>query len=144
MDTGEDKLDNPIAWDAVKPVHHSEYENRNQAIIDELRLRSEKRIDSDPAFKLLKNNIEIFRKNKEAKTISLNFRNRWEKYLKEKEIYDEQEKLLHLDENSTAKKKNDKKDLYLDETINIMKDYIRLRKIPMRDLAMQKEGGMQK
>lgn len=144
MDTGEDKLENPIAWDAVKPVNHSEYENRSQAIIDRLRLQSEKRIASDSAFKLLKNNIEIFRKNKENKSISLNFKTRWEKYLKEKDIYDEQEKLLHLDESSAAKKKNDKKDLYLDETINIMKDYIRLRKIPMRDLAMQKDGGMQK
>ena len=83
---------------------------------------------------MLKYNIEYLRKEKENKTVSLNFKNRWEKYLKEKDIYDEQAKLLHLDDESKEKKKNNKKDLYLDETINIMMDYIRIRKIPSGDL----------
>ena len=140
LDTGEDKLDNPIAWDSIDPVQHSEYGNRTQSILDKLRFLSEKRIASDPGFRMLKYNIEYLRKEKENKTISLNFRTRWEKYLKEKDIYDEQAKLLHLDDESKEKKKNNKKDLYLDETINIMLDYIRIRKTPSGDLAENSNG----
>ena len=51
-----------------------------------------------------------------------------------------QAKLLHLDAESKEKKKNNKKDLYLDETINIMMDYIRIRKIPSGDLAENSNG----
>ena len=140
LDTGEDKLDNPMTWDAIDPAQHSEYGNRSHSILDKLRFLSEKRIASDPGFRMLKYNIEYLRKEKENKTVSLNFRTRWEKYLKEKDIYDEQAKLLHLDDESKEKKKNNKKDLYLDETINIMMDYIRIRKIPSGDLAGKSNG----
>ena len=70
-------------------------------------------------------------KNKDKKTISLNFDQRWKEYLREKDIYEEQSKLLHL-ESRTEDQKNRKKDLYLDETLNIMCDYITEKTSPQK------------
>ena len=76
---------------------------------------------------MLKRDIAYLMKNMDIKTISLNLEQRWKEYLRENEIYDEQAKLLHLDSSEKDKKKNTKKDLYLDETLNIMRDYISLK-----------------
>ena len=124
METGEDKLDNPLKWDEIDAVAHAQYEPNICAIASELRRKSDARVAASPEFTMLKRDIAYLMKNKDKKTISLNLEQRWKEYLREKDIYEEQAKLLHLDGAEKDKKKNTKKDLYLDETLNIMRDYI--------------------
>ena len=127
METGEDKLENAIAWDAIREVAHTQYEPTIAGTIAELKKRSDERVRNSRDFTMLKRDIAYLMKNKGRKTITLNLEQRWKEYLREKDIYEEQTKLLHLD-TPDPKKKNDKKDLYLEETLNIMKDYIAIRK----------------
>lgn len=127
METGEDKLENAIAWDAIREVAHTQYEPTIAGTIAELKKRSDERVRNNRDFTMLKRDIAYLMKNKGRKTITLNLEQRWKEYLREKDIYEEQTKLLHLD-TPDPKKKNDKKDLYLEETLNIMKDYIAIRR----------------
>ena len=130
METGEEKLDNPMPWDEISPVAHAQYDPNICAVASELRRKSDARVAANPEFAMLKRDIAYLMKNKDKKTISLNLEQRWKEYLREKDIYDEQAKLLHLDSSEKDKKKNTKKDLYLDETLNIMRDYISLKRGP--------------
>ena len=115
METGEDKLENAIAWDAIREVAHTQYEPTIANTIAELKKRSDERVRNSRDFTMLKRDIAYLMKNKGRKTITLNLEQRWKEYLREKDIYEEQTKLLHLD-TPDPKKKNDKKDLYLEET----------------------------
>ena len=130
METGEEKLDNPMPWDEISPVAHAQYDPNICAVASELRRKSDARVAASPEFAMLKRDIAYLMKNKDKKTISLNLEQRWKEYLREKDIYDEQAKLLHLDSSEKDKKKNTKKDLYLDETLNIMRDYITRKRGP--------------
>lgn len=130
METGEEKLDNPMPWDEISPVAHAQYDPNICAVASKLRRKSDARVAASPEFAMLKRDIAYLMKNKDKKTISLNLEQRWKEYLREKNIYDEQAKLLHLDSSEKDKKKNTKKDLYLDETLNIMRDYISLKRGP--------------
>ena len=49
---------------------------------------------------------------------------RWDEYLAEKKLEDEQNKLIRLKSDEPGKEKNTVKDLYLDETLNVMRDWI--------------------
>ena len=69
---------------------------------------------------------DIYRRLRDRKTVSLNLEKRWREYLAEKKLEDEQQKLLRLNDNEERKNKNTAKDLYLDETLNVMKDWIEL------------------
>ena len=78
----------------------------------------------NPDFKLLRHDIEVFRKIRDRKTVVLNLDSRWEEYLAEKKMEDEQNKLIRLKSDEPEKEKNNVKDLYLDETLNVMRDWI--------------------
>ncbi len=127
METGEDKLENAISWDAIREVAHTQYEPAIADTIAELRKRSDERVRNSRDFTMLKRDIAYLMKNKGKKTVTLNLEQRWKEYLREKDIYEEQNKLLHLDTLS-GDRKNTRKDLYLEETLNIMNDYISLKK----------------
>ena len=127
METGEDKLENAISWDAIREVAHTQYEPAIADTIAELRKRSDERVRNSRDFTMLKRDIAYLMKNKGKKTVTLNLEQRWKEYLREKDIYEEQNKLLHLD-TLTGDRKNTRKDLYLEETLNIMNDYISLKK----------------
>ena len=77
-------------------------------------------------FNLLRHDIDIYRRLRDRKTVSLNLEKRWREYLAEKKLEDEQQKLLRLNDSEERKSKNTAKDLYLDETLNVMKDWIEL------------------
>ena len=123
METGEDKLENAMEWDSIKAVRHPVYDAELGTTVRNLKTKSDARVNASKEFSALKRDIAYLMKNKDKKTISLNFDQRWKEYQREKDIYEEQSKLLHLD-SRTDDKKNRKKDLYLDETLNIMRDYI--------------------
>ena len=139
MDIGEEKLPHAMAWDTIQPLNYNVFDPNLSALIPVLKERSEHRIRNNPEFTLLKKDIEAFRKIRDRKTVSLNLEKRWQEYLSEKKLHDEQEKLMRLDmgSNSDASKK-EIKDLYLDETLNVVADYISMNGKPVNAMATAK------
>ena len=91
-----------------------------------MKKNSAARIKNDVKYKVLKENIDLFNKYKDRTTVSLNEEKRWAEYLKEKKVFDEQEKLLPQEERSDSKKeKPEETDFLIDESINILYDYIK-------------------
>ena len=126
MDIGEDKLDHALKWDTIQSAEYQIHDPRLPSLIPVLRERANVRVENSPDFKLLRRDIDIYRKIRDRKTVSLNLEKRWKEYLAEKKLEDEQQKLLRLNDNEDRKTKNTAKDLYLDETLNVMKDWIEL------------------
>jgi len=121
MKAGEDSLDNPLPWDEIKPAEH--YTSKNiTSTAHWLNQRAQERIAKDPEFQKLQKDIERYRKNQEKKYISLNIEKRWEEYLEQKRILDEQEAQLNKDDETKDPKKK-KKDILLDEIVRIACDY---------------------
>lgn len=136
MEIGEENLEHALPWDQISPVNHDLYVKNLTEVIPDLAKRTATRQSENPKFIMLKKDIESFEKIRKNKTVSLNENTRWTEYQKEKKIHDEQAKLMKLDEDgelqagnkkkSAKKDKKDEDDLYLDETFNIMSDYIAL------------------
>ena len=82
----------------------------------------------------MRKTIDLFKKIQDKKELSLNEKTRWNNYLQEKKIIEEQKELYSGFTNkniASAGRKKDKKktdDLYLNECVNIMADYISLLK----------------
>ncbi|OQA82332.1 MAG: Tail-specific protease precursor [Lentisphaerae bacterium ADurb.Bin242] len=136
MDIGEDKLPHAMRWDTIQPVEYQVVDPRLPSLIPILRERALSRVEHSKEFAALKHDIETFRKIRDRKTVSLNLEKRWKEYLAEKKLQDEQDKLLRLD--ADEPKKNTAKDLYLDETLNVMADYIDIN-APKGKLAVGKQ-----
>ncbi|MBO4630982.1 MAG: carboxy terminal-processing peptidase [Lentisphaeria bacterium] len=126
MEIGEDKLDHALKWDTIQAAEYQIHDPRLPSLIPILRERANARVENSRDFKLLRRDIDIFRRLRDRKTVSLNLEKRWEEYLAEKELEDEQNKLLRLNREEDLKEKNTVKDLYLDETLNVIKDWIEL------------------
>ena len=126
MEIGEDKLDHALRWDTIQAAEYQIHDPRLPSLIPILRERANARVDSSPDFKLLRRDIDIFRRLRDRKTVSLNLEQRWKEYLAEKQLEDEQNKLLRLNRGDDMKEKNAVKDLYLDETLNVIRDWIDL------------------
>ncbi|MBQ9336437.1 MAG: carboxy terminal-processing peptidase [Lentisphaeria bacterium] len=126
MEIGEDQLPHALKWDTIRPVKYRIWDPALPRLIPELRKRSEERVAASPDFKLLHHDIEVFRKIRDRKTVVLNLDSRWEEYLAEKKMEDEQNKLIRLKTDEPEKEKNTVKDLYLDETLNVMRDWLDL------------------
>ena len=141
MDIGEEKLPHAMAWDTIQPLSYRVFDPALPNLIPVLRERSELRVRSNPEFALLKKDIETFRKIRDRKYVSLNLEKRWEEYLAEKKLHDEQEKLMRLDsvpdEKSASRKEI--KDLYLDETLNVVADYVSLTGRPAGAITAAKQ-----
>ena len=136
MDIGEEKLPHAMAWDTIQPLNYNVFDPGLSNLIPVLRERSERRIQNNPEFTMLRKDIEAFRKIRDRKTISLNLKKRWQEYLAEKKLHDEQEKLMRLDMDAVPDaSKKEIKDLYLDETLNVVADYISLNGRPAGAMA---------
>ena len=133
MDIGEDKLDHPLAWDTIPATNYSLYTGKyklDDARRKILKERSEKRRATDPDYLLMKKNLAEYAKIKDRKTIKLNFTARWEEYLKQKKVRDEEEKVLKA--LSSKRHNKDQTDTYLNETMNILLDLIQLPDQPAK------------
>ena len=108
-------------------------------LIPILRERAAARVENSSDFKLLRRDIEIYRKIRDRKIVPLNLEKRWKEYLDEKKLEDEQNKLLRLDNDESKKEKNTVRDLYLDETLNVMKDWITLNEKGFRAKSVGKK-----
>jgi len=126
MKIGEIFSDNHLPWDAIKEVPHDIYDKNIEKALPELQKKSAARLKNDVKFKVLKENIDIFNKYKDRTAVSLNEEKRWIEYIKEKKVFEEQEKLLPHDEKTDSKKdKPEESDFLIDESINILYDYIK-------------------
>jgi carboxyl-terminal processing protease len=129
MEIGEEKLDHALPWDSIPATSYAPVSEVLPSVIPTLRDRSAKRIAASKDFQSLMMDIEANNKIKDRKAVSLNFDTRWQEYLNEKKIQDEQVKLMRLAEDNDQdsvktddSKKKEEKDLYLDEALNIISD----------------------
>jgi len=124
MKIGEADTEYALPWDAIKPVEHDYYVPELDAIVEQLKKRSEARVAANSHFGALKQDIEAFKRFNDKKTVSLNADKRWKEYLRERKLQDEQTNLLRLTEKADDDKKDKKKDLYMQESVNVLADYI--------------------
>ncbi len=131
MDLGEERLDYVLPWDEIPPAPYSQY-TEVKAVLPKLKAASEKRRAESDLFQLYHKNVENYGKVMKIKEIPLEMAERKEF----KKSQEEAEKLVKefrelLDDKKSANKdakdgKDGKKarDIVLEETFNIMKDYI--------------------
>lgn len=74
-DLGESALPNALPWDTVPPAKY-EPVNVIPPILGDLRKRSEARVASDKDFNYVREEIALFKKKKEEKTVSMNYEQR--------------------------------------------------------------------
>lgn len=131
MEIGEENLPHALPWDAIREVSHDNYSDNMAELLPALKNQSLSRQQENPKFTLLKKDIESFNRIRKNKTVSLNEKKRWAEYTKEKKIQEEQTRLMKLDEDSIEEKTNkssrkEEEDLYMDEGINILSDYLNM------------------
>ncbi|HJO95835.1 MAG TPA: carboxy terminal-processing peptidase [Victivallales bacterium] len=129
MDLGENSLDHALPWDAIEPVSYDESNRHISEILPELKNKSSERQQNSDEFNKLNDSISLFHKLKEKKDISLNEEKRWNEYQEEKKVLDKQKdisKIIAINNTRIDKDDKDKKgkDLFLNESINILSDYI--------------------
>jgi len=130
-DTGERALRHALSYDAIRPVGYTPFEGRyavTPELVSELKAKSDERVNSDPVFKRLLADIKLYEEIRAEKDVPLDFDKRWAEYEREKAIQKEQDKIYKSERlsNSSRKNKNDEPDPYLDESVNIMLDMIRM------------------
>lgn len=126
---GEKTEPNALNWDKIAPSKYQKYSDPGFFVKDLMALH-EKRISSDPVFKVIQSERDRYYKLKNSKTLTLNFEER-------KKMFDEDEKITLKNTNIRLKAMHKKevksvKDLpddfeyddpILQETVNITSDY---------------------
>ena len=126
---GEKTEPNALNWDKIAPSKYQKYSDPSFFVKDLMALH-EKRISSDPVFKVIQSERDRYYKLKNSKTLTLNFEER-------KKLFDEDEKITLKNTNIRLKAMHKKevksvKDLpddfeyddpILQETVNITSDY---------------------
>ena len=69
---GEGALKNCLAYDEVKPAHYSKWSDTHPLFIDELKQRSTTRVQGNPEFHYVMQDMELLRKKLDENRISLN------------------------------------------------------------------------
>lgn len=126
---GEKTEPNALNWDKIPPSKYQKYSDPSFFVKDLMALH-EKRISTDPVFKIIQSERDRYYKLKNSKTLTLNFEER-------KKMFDEDEKITLKNTNIRLKAMHKKevksvKDLpddfeyddpILQETVNITSDY---------------------
>lgn len=126
---GEKTEPNALNWDKIAPSKYQKYSDPSFFVKDLMALH-EKRISTDPVFKVIQSERDRYYKLKNSKTLTLNFEDR-------KKMFDEDEKITLKNTNIRLKAMHKKevksvKDLpddfeyddpILQETVNITSDY---------------------
>jgi carboxyl-terminal processing protease len=74
-DIGERALENPLPWDTIPPAKYDHF-NLVEPYLPELRKRSAERVATDKEFSYIRDDIALYKKHEEDKTISLNEKTR--------------------------------------------------------------------
>ena len=126
---GEKTEPNALNWDKIAPSKYQKYSDPSFFVKDLMALH-EKRISTDPVFKVIQSERDRYYKLKNSKTLTLNFEER-------KKMFDEDEKItlkntnirlkaMHKKEVKSVKDLSDDfeyDDPILQETVNITSDY---------------------
>ncbi len=126
---GEKTEPNALNWDKIAPSKYQKYSDPSFFVKDLMALH-EKRISTDPVFKVIQSERDRYYKLKNSKTLTLNFEER-------KKMFDEDEKItlkntnirlkaMHKEEVKSVKDLPDDfeyDDPILQETVNITSDY---------------------
>ncbi len=115
MEIGEMYYDNHLPWDSTSAAKFSKFDRNMDQKILTLRKNSLERIKAETQYTKLLKQIELYRKIRNRKTVSLNEELRKKEYAAEKQLIEETEKLT-----APTGAKNDKSfDPVLNEAINI-------------------------
>jgi carboxyl-terminal processing protease len=76
---GEDALDHALPWDQIDAVDHTQYFDFS-TMIDELRLRHDMRFEASPEFRLLQQEIDFLKQQRQQNSVSLNMDERQRQY----------------------------------------------------------------
>lgn len=154
---GERSLDNALPWDEIKPAKYLKV-SAPIRYYDQVRVSHEQRVNSSGAFKLLIKQLEIIRKNRDKKTISLNYDKRKAEREQIMNTKHELENELRItqglvplekqtdtlsDNNGETSENNENKedklyDILLQETAHILNDLIILANVGTTTLQTQK------
>lgn len=127
MDIGENSLEHAMPWDSVHAAKYNVMNDEIPSALPILKKKSEERVKNNPTFKNLDAAISLYQKLKDKKSVTLNEKKRWKDYQDEAKLLDEQKELSSsigtapLTADTDIKKD---KDIYLEETVNILTDYI--------------------
>ncbi|HEY5653300.1 MAG TPA: carboxy terminal-processing peptidase [Pontiella sp.] len=127
MDIGEDSLKHALPWDTVRPAMYRTQTGLSQ-ILPQISAQSRERIDNSDEFKTYFTRQERLKERYEIKLISLLLEKRLADAEAEKELDNIQNELYDKDEDEN------KSDLILDETLNILCDIIDLKKIGLTEM----------
>lgn len=141
LDQGEKEQDYPMAWDEIAPAKYTEWKPAYS--LEKLRSSSASRVKNNAGFGILDEAAKRLKKQKDDTNVSLNY----DKYLAEQKVYKEESKkmddldkeipgmdpialkqdLVDAKDTVTISRNKEwykaiKKDIYLNETLNIMND----------------------
>lgn len=122
MEIGEMFMDNHLPWDSIKPVRREMVNPGLPALLPALKAASEKRIAADPEYQTLLRRIDLFKRYKDRKEVSLNEAKRWKEYREEKEIQEASERLYEEQAGISGKSDAAKFDPVLTEAVRIAGD----------------------
>ena len=124
MEIGEMFMDYHLPWDSIPSAKFSLWDKTLPGRIAELKSHSAARIAVDPEYRKLLKQIDIFKRHKDKKTLSLNENRRWKEYQDEKQLYEAEKVLDDEDSSMDRKKKKTLPDPVLKEAVNITADLI--------------------
>ena len=126
MEIGEMYFDNHLPWDQTAAASFKAFDPAMKDKIAVLKANSAKRIAASPEYAKLLRQIELYRKIRNRKTVSLNEARRRKEYAAEKQLIEETEKIMEESGSAKDDKKNISPDPVLTEAVNIAADLSQL------------------
>lgn len=126
---GESAQPSALPWDQIAPTPFKPTNTLSEAALKQLRIKYEKRLENDPMLKELAENIKMIKETRKESQISLMESKRLEEREKEEERRATTASLANTTDDTEILekeeiKKEDIKDPYLHEGLNIMTDWI--------------------
>lgn len=122
MELGEMYFDNHLPWDQTVAAAFKVFDPAMKDKIAVLKANSAKRIAASPEYGKLIRQIELYRKIRNRKIVSLNENTRRKEHSAEKQLIEETEKIMEESGNVSAEKKSKGSDPVLSEAVNIAAD----------------------
>jgi carboxyl-terminal processing protease len=126
MEIGEMYFDNHLPWDSTKAAKYTLFDKKIMDKVAVLKSNSEKRIKNSSEYAKLFKQIDLYRKIRNRKTVSLNEAQRRREYTAEKQIIEETEKLTSQNSTKNAPGNSAAFDPVLTEAVNIAADLSQL------------------
>ena len=126
MEIGEMYFDNHLPWDQTVAASYKAFDPAMKNKIAVLKANSAKRIAASPEYAKLLRQIELYRKIRNRKIVSLNEARRRKEYAAEKQLIEETEKIMEESGPAKDDKKNISPDPVLIEAVNIAADLSQL------------------